>query len=274
MKRNIKAIFAVIIVVALGVAAYFGTQTKSSSVAPTSSSTSSNAEKTITVGTTAQTYPNSFKDADGNLTGFDIELTEAIAKELGYKVDWEIIGDVPGLLSAVDSGKIDTVANAITILPERKEKYDFSTIVGYYAAEIAVKNDSNYKSVSDLEGKTVSATLGSSNISLLENYNPNVTIKTYDDRSAVFTDANNGTVDGVLNQKQFLQQTIEKQGLDLRIIDEVVGWNESAYPFAKTDDGKNLKEQFNDAITKLKDDGTLTKISEKYYGEDITEKVD
>lgn len=222
----------------------------------------------------AQTFPNSFKKDNGELTGFDIELTEAIANELGYSVDWEIIGDVPGLLSALDAGKIDSVANAITILPERKEKYDFSTPVGYYAAEIAVKNNSEFQSVSDLEGKTISATLGSSNVTLLKEYNPKVNIKTYDDRSAIFTDADNGVVDGVVNQKQFLKQTIEEQGLDLRIIDEVVGWNESAYPFAKTKEGDTLKKEFNQAITKLQEDGTLARISEKYYGEDITEKAE
>ena len=274
MKKNIKAIIAVLVVVVLAVAAYFGSQNGKSSEKTTSSSSESSSSRTITVGTSAQTFPNTYKDDDGNLTGFDVEITEAIAKELGYKVNWEIIGDVPGLLTAVGSGKIDTVANAVTVLPERKELYNFSDTVAYYAAEIAVKKDSSYNSVADLDGKTVSATLGSSNITLLEAYDPAVNIKSYDDRSAVFSDANSGAVDGVLNQKQFLQKTIEEQGLDLRIIDEVIGWNEAAYPFAKTKDGEVLQSEFNTAIKKLLKDGTFAEISEKYFNENITEKTD
>ncbi|HEM3621163.1 TPA: transporter substrate-binding domain-containing protein [Streptococcus suis] len=273
MKKNIKVFGAVLVVLALVITAYFGTKSNSKNQSQSTEETVSD-KKTLIVGTSAQTFPNSFKNESGELTGFDVELTEAIADKLGYSVQWEIIGDVPGLLSALDAGKIDTVANAITILPERKEKYDFSTPVGYYAAQIAVKNDSDYDSVSDLEGKTVSATLGSSNVTLLETYNSKVNIQTYDDRSAIFTDANNGTVDGVVNQKQFLEKTIEEQNLDLRIIDEVIGWNESAFPFSKTEKGKTLTEEFNNAIKELQEDGTLETISQKYYGEDITKKAE
>lgn len=272
MKKNVKPIIALLIVVVLAVAAYFGFSGNNSSKAISSSSSSES--KTITVGTTGQTYPNTYYDDDDNLTGFDIEVTEAIAEKLGYQIEWEIIGDVPGLLTAVDSGKIDTVANAVTVLPEREETYDFSNTVAYYAAQIAVKTDSDYQSVSDLDGKTVSATLGSSNITLLEAYDPNVNIKTYDDRSAVFSDANNGVVDGVLNQRQFLQQTIKEQNLDLRIIDENIGWNEAAYPFAKTDEGSDLRKEFNSALKELDEDGTLAELSDKYFGENVTVKED
>ncbi|MGT2930338.1 transporter substrate-binding domain-containing protein [Streptococcus dentasini] len=265
--KNIKAIVGLVIVVILVIAVVLGLKKNEQA-----SSGGSADEKVIRVGTTAQTYPNSYKDDAGNLKGFDVELTEAVAKDLGYKVEWKIIGDVPGLLSAIDSKKIDTVANGITILPEREKLYDFSKPVGYYAAQIAVKTDSPYHSVADLEGKTVSGTLGSSNITLLEDYNSKVNIKTYDDRSAVFTDADKGTVDGVVNQRQFLQQTIKEQKLDLRIIDEVIGWNVSAYPFAKTKEGQNLKSDFNKTIKKLQKDGTITKLSKKYYGEDVSKK--
>lgn len=274
MKKNIRVVFAGLIVILLAFATYFGIKGNTSTNSNTDSSTSTSSSKTITIGTTGQTYPNTYYDDDNNLTGFDIEVTEAITKKLGYSIKWEIIGDVPGLLTAVDSGKIDTVANAVTVLPERQETYDFSDTVAYYAAQIAVKTDSSYQTVADLDGKTVSATLGSSNINLLEAYDSKVNIKTYDDRSAVFSDANSGAVDGVLNQRQFLQQTIKEQGLDLRIIDENIGWNEAAYPFAKTDEGNSLKEEFNSALKELSKDGTLKELSEKYFSEDVTVKED
>ena len=229
------------------------------------------ASKTITVGTTAQTYPNSYR-SNGKLTGFDIALTKAVAKKLGYKVKFKVIGDVPALLESVKSGKIDTVANAVTVNAERKKTYQFSNTFAYYAAQVAVPKDSSVKSLKDLEGKTVSATLGSSNIALLKAYDSKIKIKTYDDRNAIFTDANNGTVAGVLNQRQFLQQTIKKQNLNLRIVKGVAGWNNEAYPFQKSSEGTALKKKFNQALKELKADGTISKLSKQYYGEDVTKK--
>lgn len=237
-----------------------------------SNAKSASKSKTITVGTTAQTYPNSYKK-DGKLVGFDIDVTNAVAKKIGYKVKWKVIGDVPGLFGALDSNKIQTIANAVTVLPAREKNYDFSSNYSFYPAQIAVPKNSSAKSVKDLEGKTVSATIGSSNIDLLKAYDSKVKIKSYDDRNGVFTDAANGKVDGVLNQRQFLQTTIKKQKLNLRIINENIGMNKSAYPFKKNDaNGTKLKKQFNKALKSLEKDGTLGKISKKYFGEDITKE--
>lgn len=237
-----------------------------------SSSNSAAKTKTITVGTTAQTYPNSYKK-NNKLTGFDIDVTNAVAKKIGYKVKWKVIGDVPGLFGALDSGKVDTIANAITVLPAREKSYDFSNVYSYYAAQIAVPKNSSAKSVKDLEGKTVSATIGSSNIDLLKKYDSKVKIKTYDDRNGVFTDAANGKVAGVLNQRQFLQTTIKKQKLNLRIINENIGMNKAAFPFKKnSSDSKTLRKKFNKALKELEKDGTLKKISEKYFNEDVTKE--
>lgn len=227
--------------------------------------------KTITVGTTAQTYPNSYKNGN-KLTGFDIDVTRAVAKKMGDKVKFKVIGDVPSLLESVKSGQIDTVANAITINNSRKKIYQFSNAFAYYAAQVAVRKSSNVKTLKQLDGKTVSATLGSSNIQLLKAYDPKIKIKAYDDRNAIFTDAANGTVAGVLNQRQLLQQTIKRQNLDLRIVKGVAGWNNSAYPFQKSSRGTKLKNQFNKALKQLEADGTIAKISQKYFGEDVTHK--
>lgn len=224
--------------------------------------------ETLTVGTTAQTYPTSYKKGD-KLTGFDV----AVTKEMGDKVKFKVVGDIPSLFGELDKGSIDTIANSVTVLPEREKKYSFSPVYSYYPAQIAVKKDSKYKTIKDLEGKTVSATVGSSNIDLLQKYDSKIKIKKYDDRNAVFTDANNGTVAGVLNQRQFLEETIKKQNLDLRILKGVAGWNKSAFPFAKNSKAQAKQKKFDKALLKLKKDGTLSRLSKKYYnGEDVTKK--
>ena len=118
---------------------------------------------------------------------------------MGDKVKFKVVGDIPSLFGELDKGSIDTIANSVTVLPERQKKYNFSPVYSYYPAQIAVKKDSKYKTVKDLEGKTVSATVGSSNIDLLKKYDSKIKIKKYADRNAVFTDANNGTIAEVVN---------------------------------------------------------------------------
>ena len=54
---------------------------------------------------------------------------------------------------------------------------------------------------------------------------------------------------------------------------ENIGWNKAAYPFAKTDNGKDLQKKFNKALQELQKDGTLTKLSQKYFNEDVTKKT-
>ena len=111
MKKNVRLGIGLIIVIALVVGGYLGLKGNSSS----SNNENSSSSKTLTVGTTGQTYPNTYYDKNKKLTGFDVDVTKAVAKKLGYKIKWKTIGDVPGLLTAVDSGQIDTVANAVTI---------------------------------------------------------------------------------------------------------------------------------------------------------------
>ncbi len=94
--------------------------------------------ETLTVGTTAQTYPTSYKKGD-KLTGFDIAVTKAVAKEMGDKVKFKVVGDIPSLFGELDKGSIDTIANSVTVLPERQKKYNFSPVYSYYPAQIAVK---------------------------------------------------------------------------------------------------------------------------------------
>ncbi len=95
--------------------------------------------ETLTVGTTAQTYPTSYKKGD-KLTGFDVAVTKAVAKEMGDKVKFKVVGDIPSLFGELDKGSIDTIANSVTVLPEREKKYSFSPVYSYYAAQIAVKS--------------------------------------------------------------------------------------------------------------------------------------
>ena len=80
----------------------------------------------IKVGVEGTYQPYTYHDEDGNLTGFDVDVAKAIAEKLGVEVDFTE-ADWDSLLAGIDSGRIDTVINAVSVTDERKEKYDFVT---------------------------------------------------------------------------------------------------------------------------------------------------
>ena len=76
----------------------------------------------IKVGVEGTYQPYTYHDEDGNLTGFDVDVAKAIAEKLGVEVDFTE-ADWDSLLAGIDSGRIDTVINAVSVTDERKEKY-------------------------------------------------------------------------------------------------------------------------------------------------------
>lgn len=94
-------------------------------------------EKVLKVGATGQSYPFAYKD-NGKLVGFDVEVTEAIAKKLGYKLDWQL-SEFSGLMGQLTSGKLDTVSNQVAVTNERKQTFNFTDTYAYAGTQIIVK---------------------------------------------------------------------------------------------------------------------------------------
>jgi ABC-type amino acid transport/signal transduction systems, periplasmic component/domain len=229
------------------------------------------AQHVIKVGSTGQSYPNGYKQ-DGKLVGFDIEVTEAIAKELDYKVEW-VIAEFSGLMGQFDSGRLDTVANAVAVTPSRQEKYDFSTAYSFYGSQIVThKDNKDIQTLTDLQGKTIAGVLGSNHINNLKKVFPNneITIKTYETRDGAMYDTEYKRVDGYVNSKPILLAEIKRKNLPFKLVGEPITIEDVAFPFSKDENGQALREKFNQVLEKLRANGTLKTISIKYFGEDIT----
>ncbi|MWP49678.1 MULTISPECIES: amino acid ABC transporter substrate-binding protein [unclassified Gilliamella] len=227
-------------------------------------------QPTIKVGSTGQSYPNGYKQ-NGNLVGFDVEITEAIAKELGYKVEW-VIAEFGGLMGQFDSGRLDTIANAVAVTPFRQAKYDFSNTYSFYGSQIVTHKDNNINTLSDFKGKTIAGVLGSNHINNLKKAFPNndITIKTYETQDGAMYDTEYQRVDGYINSKPILLAEIKRKNLPFKLIGEPITIEQVAFPFSKDEKGRALREKFNQALEKLKANGTLKNLSIKYFGEDIT----
>lgn len=235
------------------------------------SNNQANEPNIIKVGSTGQSYPNGYKQ-DGKLVGFDVEVTEAIANELGYKVEW-IIAEFGGLMGQFDSGRLDTVANAVAVTPARQAKYDFTQAYSFYGSQIVThKDNNNINQLTDFNGKTIAGVLGSNHINNLKKAFPNneITIKTYETRDGAMHDAEFQRVDGYVNSKPILLAEIKRKNLPFKLVGDPITIEQVAFPFNKDEKGKALREKFNQVIEKLRANGTLKNLSIKYFGEDIT----
>lgn len=239
------------------------------------SSGNSGGEKVLRVGATGQSYPNSYKEGD-KLVGFDVEVIEKIADNLGYTVKWTN-SDFSGLLGQLETGKIDTIANAVAVTSERKEKYAFTDAYSFAGITIVTHQDNdNINSLDDLKGKTVSGVLGSQNVKNLQKFDVNgeIDVRTYENRDGAQNDVLNKRVDGYVNAKASLLAEIKKNNLPLKFVGDPFHYEDIGFPFVKKDENNALIEQINAEIKKLREDGTLKELSIKYYGEDITTKVE
>ncbi|WP_138923292.1 amino acid ABC transporter substrate-binding protein [Sulfitobacter sp. BSw21498] len=226
--------------------------------------------ETLNVGMSGGYFPFTFVKLD-ELQGFEVDFINAVAKETGDEVNF-VTMSFSGLIGALESNRIDTIANQITITPEREAKFAFSQPYVFDGAQIVVKagNEDTIGSVEDLSGKTVAVNLGS-NFEELLNELPNageIDIRTYE--SNIAQDTALGRVDAFVMDRVSSGQLIAESPLPLALAGKPFSEIRNALPFRNDDEGKALRDRFDVAITKLKEDGTLTEISEKWFGSDIT----
>lgn len=227
--------------------------------------------KTITIGTSGTYYPFTYSN-NGNLEGFEIDIWNEIGKKLNYNIKFKT-ASFSGLFGMLESGKVDTLANQITLTNERKEKYFFTDSTVYSGAQIIVKQDNNsIKSFDDLIGKKVGVDLGSNYEQIVKDKdkNGNIKIITYQNTDAAFNELLLGRIDAVVIDKVSAIAAIKEKNLNLQLAGKPIDKIENAYPFLKTKENENLIKDINSALLDMKNDGSLKAISEKWLGTNVT----
>lgn len=227
--------------------------------------------KTITIGTSGTYYPFTYSN-NGNLEGFEIDIWNEIGKKLNYNIKFKT-ASFSGLFGMLESGKVDTLANQITLTNERKEKYFFTDPTVYSGAQIIVKQDNNsIKSFDDLIGKKVGVDLGSNYEQIVKDKdkNGNIKIITYQNTDAAFNELLLGRIDAVVIDKVSAIAAIKEKNLNLQLAGKPIDKIENAYPFLKTKENEHLIKDINSALLDMKNDGSLKAISEKWLGTNVT----
>lgn len=211
--------------------------------------------------------PWSYHDETDALVGYDVEVSRAIAEQLGVEPEY-VESDWDSLFAGMDSGRYDIVCNGVEITEERAKTYDFTTPYGYIHTAIAVRKDNeDITSFEDLAGKTTANSLASTYMELAEQYGATVQgIDTLEETIQLLTA---GRIDATLNADvSFYDYLNVHPDADFKLVAFTEDASHVAIPMRKGNDA--LLEAINAAIDTLRADGTLTELSEKYFGQDIS----
>ena len=215
--------------------------------------------------------PWTYHDEDDNLVGYDVEVAQNIAEKLGVEVEF-IEGAWDGLLAGLDAGRYDIMVNGVGVTDERAEKYNFSTPYAYNKTAVIVRGDyDEISSMEDLKGKKTANTISSTYAAQAEAYGATVT--PVDDLNQTIELLLSKRIDATLNAEVvFNDYKKEHPDSNIKIATYSDQVEEIAIPIRKGDDTVTLLEAVNDALDEMAKDGTLTELSEKYFGMDISKK--
>ena len=213
--------------------------------------------------------PWSFHDKSDTLVGYDVEVSRAIAEKLGVEPEY-VESDWDSLFAGMDAGRYDMVCNGVEVTEERSKTYDFTTPYGYIHTALAVKKDNDsITSFEDLDGKTTANSLASTYMELAESYGATVQgIDTLEETIQLLTA---GRIDATLNADvSFYDYLNVHPDADFKLVAFTEEASHVAIPLRKGDETATLLEAINNAIEELRADGTLSELSEKYFGQDIS----
>ncbi|HCG8413905.1 amino acid ABC transporter substrate-binding protein [Vibrio parahaemolyticus] len=223
----------------------------------------------VKVGMSGRYFPFTFVKQD-KLQGFEVDMWDEIGKRNDYKIEY-VTSNFSGLFGLLETGRIDTISNQITMTDERKAKYLFADPYVIDGAQITVrKGNDSIKGVDDLAGKTVAVNLGSNFEQLLRQYDKDgkINIKTYD--TGIEHDVALGRADAFVMDRLSALELIKKTGLPLELAGEPFETIQNAWPFVNNEKGQKLQAEVSKALAEMRADGTVEKISVKWFGADIT----
>jgi L-cystine transport system substrate-binding protein len=220
----------------------------------------------LLIGTEGTYAPFTFHDESGNLTGFDVEIATEVAKRLGVKPEFKET-QWDAIFAGLDAKRFDMIANQVGIRPDRQEKYDFSDpYITSSAVLITHKDNNEVKAFEDIKGLNSAQSLTSNYGDMAKKFGANlVGVEGFTQSVELLASKR---VDVTINDRiSFLDYMKNKPDAPIKIADTSEDASASGLMFRKK--SETLVDEVNKALSEMIGDGTYTKISEKWFGEDV-----
>ncbi len=224
------------------------------------------AEK-IVVATNPTWPPLEFLDDDKNIIGYDIDMIQAIGKEVGLDVEIRMIA-WDGIFAGVAAGNYDVIASGVTITPERQRAFEFSK--PYYDVQqiVVVKKGDAAANFEALKGRTVGGQIGTTGVFVAQKSGVDMTLREYDDVGLAMQDLLNGRIDAVIcDSPVALYYANQKEGFTDHLSIAFRTEATESFGFVVRKGRTDLVDRLNKGIDAVRAKGIEAELIRKWMGE-------
>lgn len=271
IKKTSILMLALLLALSIFAVGCGGSDDKDASTAEDTSLADIQEKGTLVLGCDDEFPPMGFRDEDGNLVGFDIELAEAVCEKLGVKLEEKPINWDSKELE-LSNKNIDVIWNGYSIDADRNEKVEFTKPYLNNEQLIAVKADSDVQSKADLAGKVLGVQAESAAYKLIikdEKFNDSLKeLREYDTYQNAMIDLLNGNrIEGVAGDKILLNYVMQQEPDKYRLLEDSLSKEYFGIGCRKGEVA--LREAIDKALDELNEDGTIENICNKWFGQNI-----
>ena len=232
------------------------------------------ADGVLKIGTNATYVPFEDRDENNEMVGFDIDMGNAIAEELGVKAEWVDTG-FDGIFNGLTSNQYEMIIAGTSITEERQKTFNMSSPYTANGIVIVSRNDGTpAKTADDLKGKKVGVQIETTSDYAAEKMIENGTdmnLSKFDAMLDAFTALEGKTIDYILTDKPVGQFYTSKKPDVYSITSETLSNEPIGITMRKND--TEFAQKIEETLQKLRDNGKLAELSQKWFGEDITENI-
>lgn len=213
--------------------------------------------------------PFNFITEENEVEGFDVDVAKEIASRIGKELEYKTTA-WDGIIEGLRAGRYDGILGSMAITEQREEVVDFSDPYYYSGPQLIVRKNSDIEGPEDLTADSVIGLVTGTTFEQ-DAEKLGVQVKLYEDDNQTLIELLNGRVDGVLTDRIVGLNAISKlnNGDELTLVGSTLRTETMGIAFRDDDD--ELREQVNQILSEMREDGTLRSISEKWFsGQDIT----